>query len=38
MTFAKATAMIDRVAVIVVYSAVVLVMPFAAYSFIAPSF
>jgi hypothetical protein len=38
MTFAKATAIVDRVAVAVVYSAVVLIMPFAAYSFIAPSF
>lgn len=38
MTFAKATSVIDRLAVFVVYTAVVVAMPFAAYSFISSSF
>jgi hypothetical protein len=37
MTFGKMTNLIDRVAVALVYSAVVLIMPLAAYSFVAQS-
>lgn len=37
MTFAKATSLIDRLAVGVVYTAVVIAMPLAAYSFFAQS-
>ena len=38
MTFGKITSIVDRLAVAIVYTAVVVAMPFAAYSFIAPSF
>jgi hypothetical protein len=37
MTSAKMTNLVDRLAVGLVYSAVVLIMPFAAYSFVAQS-
>lgn len=38
MTFANATKLIDRLAVGIVYTAVVVAMPLAAYSFFAQSF
>ena len=38
MAFEKMTSIVDRVAVGLVYTAVVLVMPLAAYSFVAQSF
>ena len=37
MTFGKLTSVVDRLAVAVVYTAVVLVMPLAAYAFISQS-
>lgn len=37
MTFGKVTSIVDRFAVAMVYAAVVLVMPLAAYSFVAQS-
>jgi hypothetical protein len=37
MTFGKVTSIVDRLAVALVYTAVVVVMPLAAYSFVAQS-
>jgi hypothetical protein len=37
MTFGKLTSVVDRLAVALVYTAVVLVMPLAAYTFVAQS-
>lgn len=37
MSFGKVTSVVDRLAVALVYTAVVLVMPLAAYSFVAQS-
>ena len=37
MTFGKITSVVDRLAVAIVYAAVVLVMPLAAYTFVAQS-
>lgn len=38
MNFSKVTSIVDRLAVAIVYTAVVLVMPLAAYTFVAQSF
>lgn len=38
MTFGKITSIVDRLAVGIVYTAVVLIMPLAAYTFVSQSF